>query len=114
MVIRQRDFLARHRHRIALIAILGALSFAIAAEHGGLGHGGPIDDGMGEAISMCLAIVDVGFGVALGALALGGRARRRYSVPRDLGTGSVTLPVAPATMPPRARAGPSLLQIFRR
>jgi hypothetical protein len=113
-VIRQRDFLARHRHRIALVAVLGALSFAIAAEHSGLGHGGAAHDGMGEAISLCLAIVGGGIALGLGAAALASFTRRRGSIPRELGSGSVALPMAPATMPPRSRAGPSLLQVFRR
>lgn len=112
-MIRQRDFLERNRHRIALLAVLGAISFAVVAEHSGLGHGGPMDDGMGEVVSMCLAIVDavaaVGLGVALVALA------RRFALAlRELGPRPATFLLAPAPLLPSVRAGPPLLQVFRR
>jgi hypothetical protein len=112
-VIRQRDFLTRNRHRIALLAVLGAISVAVVAEHSGLGHGAPMDDGMADVVSMCLAIAA---GTALLAASVASLAvTRRFAVaPRELGSRSVVLPFTPAPMPQPARAGPPLLQVFRR
>jgi hypothetical protein len=112
-VIRQRDFLARNRHRIVLLVVLGAISFAVVAEHSGLGHGASMDDGMGEVVSMCLAIV-AGTALLVGGIALFALARRFAVAPRELGSRSVVLPLAPAPVPQAARAGPPLLQVFRR
>jgi hypothetical protein len=113
-VIRQRDFLARNRHRIALLAVLGTISLAVVAEHSGLGHGELMDDGMGDVVSMCLAIVDAGVALLFGGVALFALPRRFAVAPRELGSRSVVLPVAPVALPPRVRAGPPLLQVFRR
>lgn len=112
-MIRQRDFLTRSRHRIALLAVLGAISFAVVAEHGGLGHGAPMDDGMGEVVSLCLAIV-AGTAFLAGGVALIVLARRFAVPPRELGSRSVVLPAPPAPVLEPARAGPPLLQVFRR
>lgn len=112
-MIRQRDFLTRNRHRIALLAVLGAISFAVVAEHGGLGHGAPMDDGMGGVVSMCLAIV-TGTALVAGGVALFALARRFAVAPSELGSRSVVLALPAAPAPQPARAGPALLQVFRR
>jgi hypothetical protein len=114
-VIRQREFLNRHKRRLALLATLGVLAVALVIEHSGLGHGEMADTDMGQAISMCLAIVEAG-AVLVGAIALF-KIRPRFSpAPRGLLAGPV-LSVAgtgPRMPSASARAGPSVLQVFRR
>jgi hypothetical protein len=111
-VIRQREFIARSRHRLVLLAVLGAISFALATEHSGLGHGSPIEEGMADAVSMCLATFVAGASVLLGASAL--LLPRRFPLAaREVGSESgVLVPSSPPLSRP-ARAGPSLLQVFR-
>jgi len=112
-MIRQRQFLIRHRHRIALLAVFGVLSFAVAAEHSGLGHTEDAGEHMGTAIvSMCLAVLTVASTVAPFVAA---RLRRALTWPvRVLGSPSLVVGLKPPERPPRERAGPQLLQVFRR
>lgn len=112
-MIRQRNFLKHNRHRIALLTVLGAISFAVVAEHSGIGHGAPMDDGMGEVVSMCLAIV-AGTAVLAGCGLLFASVRRFVIAPRELGSRSLVPAFPPAPLPPGVRAGPPLLQVFRR
>lgn len=113
-MIRQRELLVRSRRRLALLATLGILATAIFLEHSGLGHGEMADGEIGQAISVCLAIVEAG-AVFAGAAALLKIRPRFAAAPSGLpaapalsfaGTGS-KVPAAPA------RAGPSVLQVFR-
>ena len=112
-MIRQRDFLVRHRHRLALLAVLGVIALAVTVEHAGVGYAGmtDMDEGAGDAVAMCLAVV----ATSVAALAAAGAAGA---------VGSNSAPfafVATAHMAPRrtitavpARAGPQELQVFRR
>jgi hypothetical protein len=103
-----RSFLHRHRHRIALAAVLSALCVALAVEHSGLGQ-----EHMGEAISMCLAVVEGG-ALALAA-GLGLRKTRLPRPPRRTrAVGIHRVAYAPLSAAPLPRAGPSLLQVFLR
>lgn len=114
-MIFQREFLSRHRHQLALLATLGVLAFAVVLEHSGLGHGEMADTDMGQAISMCLAIVEVG-AVFVGAMTLF-KIRPRFSpAPLDLFAGPVVSAATTGARIPSAsaRAGPSVLQVFRR
>jgi hypothetical protein len=112
VVIRQREFLGRHKHQLALVADLGVLALALVLEHSGLGHGEMADTDMGEAISMCLAIVEAG-AVLIGASALL-RTRPRFApAAHRMFVGPVVAVRAAGVRIPSARAGPSLLQVFR-
>jgi hypothetical protein len=48
-----RVFLKRQRYKVAIAAVLSTLSVAVAPEHSGLAQ-----DHIGEALSMCLAVVE--------------------------------------------------------
>ena len=112
-MIRQREILIRHRHRIALLAVFGVLSIAVAAEHSGLAHAEDAGDHIGTAVvSMCLAVLTVASTV--GAL-VAARLRRALTRPvRGLGSPSLVVGLKPPARPPPERAGPQLLQVFRR
>jgi hypothetical protein len=112
-MIRQRQFLTRHRHRIALLAVFGVLSFAVAAEHSGLGHTEDAAEHIGTAVvSMCLAVLTVASTVAAFVAA---RLRRAVTRPvRVLGLPSLVMGLKPPTRPPRERAGPLLFRVLRR
>lgn len=112
-MIRQREFLGHNKRRLALLGTLAVLALALVLEHSGLGHGEMAEADMGEAISMCLAIVEVG-AVMLGSLALL-RTRPRFdALPRDFFAGALFALPATGAMAPPSRAGPSVLQVFRR
>ena len=113
-MIRQRQFLIRHRHRIALLAVFGALSFAVAAEHSGLGHTEDAGEHMGTVVvSMCLAVLTVAstFGASVAAWLRRALLARPVRV---LGSPSLVVGLEPPARPPRERAGPHLLQVCRR
>lgn len=112
-MIRQREFLSQHKQRLALLATLGVLALALVLEHSGLGHGEMAGADAGQAISMCLAIVEAG-AVLVGAAALLRIRPRLGGVPRDLLAGPVVVLAPTGAKVPSARAGPSLLQVFRR
>jgi hypothetical protein len=107
-VIRQRAFLTRNRHRIALVSLLGALAILLSLEHSGIGH-----DQVDDMASMCLAVIDVGALVVGGALLVLSRRRRRPPsrlVARRLAEAARVPPMLIGSMP---RASPSLLQVIR-
>jgi hypothetical protein len=112
-MIRQRQLLTCHRHSIALLAVFGVLSFAVAAEHSGLGHTEDAGEHMGTVVvSMCLAVLTVASTVAAFVAA---QLRRALTRPvRVLGSPSLVVGLKPPARPPRERAGPQLLQVFRR
>lgn len=113
VVIRQRDFLIANRRRLALLVTLGVLALAVAAEHAGLGHGDMTHPDMGQAISICLAVVEAG-AVLIGALALVAiRPRVTRTRAHLFAHPATTLPATSAALP-RARASPPVLQVFRR
>lgn len=113
-MIRQRDFLTRNRHRIALLAVLSGIVFAVGFEHAGIGYGGmadmDADHGAGGVVVVCLAVVGLG-GLALSAAGFSraGRVRAVLALPSIL---SPAFGRAPVSFP--ARAGPAELQVFRR
>ena len=112
-MIRQREFVIRNRRRLALLATLGVLALAVVLEHSGLGHGEIAEADMGQGISMCLAIVEAG-AVLIGALALVTIRQRFTPVRLDLFAGPSPAMRAANTPIPPSRAGPSVLQVFRR
>ena len=112
-MIRQRQFLISNRHRIAVLAVFGVLSFAVAAEHSGLGHTEDAGEHMGAAVvSMCLAVLTVASTVSAFVAA---RFRRVLTRPvRVLGSPSLVVGLKPPARLPRERAGPQVLQVVRR
>ena len=111
-MIRQREFIVRNRRSFALLAVFGALSFAVAAEHSGLSHSeDPAHDPGTIVISMCLAVLTVGAAVCAAAAAALGAPLARPA--RDLGSPSLVAAIEPPVEPPRTRAGPAFLQSFR-
>lgn len=111
-MIRQREFLARHRRRFALLAVFGVLAFAVVTEHSGLaGDEFAADDSGAAGVSMCLAVLTAGgAAIAAVAFALGAPAPRPV---RELGSTPLISAIQPNPAPPRVRAGPALLQSFR-
>lgn len=111
-MIRRREFLHRNRRRIALLAVLGALALAVVLEHSGVEHSQMGSGEIGPVVSMCLAIAVVGSGM-VGALAVA-RVRRVERPPLTIDAGPVLLLAAPTREAAPPRAGPSVLQVFRR
>lgn len=112
-MIRLRDLITGHRHRLVLLSLIAALAVAVASEHAGIGHEEMADEPIADATAMCLAVL-AGAALPLAGAALLEAGRRVALVPVAELTPvaeSWNVPVA-ATMP--ARAGPSLLQVFRR
>ena len=104
--LRVTSTLRRHRGIALLVATLCLGATVVLA------HGAAADQHMGDGMAMCLAIVVVAgaaAAVAAGALFPGPRAPLRSCE-------AWTLPAATcaATLAPPARAGPALLQVFRR
>jgi hypothetical protein len=63
-------------------------------------------------VSMCLAVLTVASAVSAFVAA---RLRRALTRPvRDLGSPPLVVGLRPPARPPRERAGPQLLQVFRR
>jgi hypothetical protein len=88
-----------------LVVMLG-LAGAVTVAHSAVGHGD-----MGEAMLMCLAVVETAVVAVSAALVLGARMRRpSWPVPGSLESEVCLVPV-PAGV--RVRAGPPLLQVFR-
>ena len=92
---------------------LGVLALAVALEHSGLGHGEMSDTDMGQAISMCLAIVQAG-AVLVRALALARTSPRFARALVDFFAPPLLALPATSTAIPPSRAGPPVLQVFRR
>jgi hypothetical protein len=111
-MIRQREFLGRNRHRIALVAVLAALSLAVVLEHSGVEHPQMGNDMGGPVVSMCLAIVGMG-AVVIGAVAAF-RGPRLQRGPLRLARGPVVAFAIRAREAPPPRAGPARLQVFLR
>jgi hypothetical protein len=94
------------RRRLVTLAVILGLAGAVVVAHSAMHH-----DYMGDAIVMCLAVVEtaivgVGVAVALGARVHASRWPMHEAPPRRLEP-------MPAPSGIRARAGPSALQIFR-
>jgi hypothetical protein len=103
-----RVFLKRQRYKVAIAAVLSTLSVAVAPEHSGLAQ-----DHIGEALSMCLAVVEGAAFLLAAGLAV--KVPRRSRSPRRIRWPTVGLGAfAPAPSAPLPRAGPSLLQVFLR
>ena len=104
----------RQRRRLLILAAVGALCTALAWAHGPSGDDHMGGDEMAQAISTCLAVIDVGLGLLVGALAIASVRRRRP--PRSI-SGKPwrgAAPPLPAITPIRPRAGPAVLQVFLR
>jgi hypothetical protein len=95
----------QRRHLVVLLTVL-ALAGAVVTAHSFLSH-----DHMSDAVVACLAVAETAV-VAIGiTLALGARARPQSRLLPTLPTPQLALVLSP--VPPRTRAGPPLLQVFR-
>ena len=109
--------IARNRRR--LLMLLGALALicSIMLAHGALGggHMGMSDGGMSmdSALTVCLAVAESA-AAGLAALALAGALRLARPALRAPGFITIVLPGHVMAIPAGARAGPELLQVFRR
>ena len=110
--------IARNRRR--LMMLLGALALicSIMLAHGALGggHMGMSDGGgmsMDSALTVCLAVAESA-AAGLAALALAGALRLARPALRAPGFMTIVLPGHVMAIPAGARAGPELLQVFRR
>jgi hypothetical protein len=97
-----RSLIRRSRRRLAVLAVFGLLTGAVAAH-----HLPGVDLHMDSAGVVCLAVLQIAVGVALVALP---RPVRRLRSVRLFARPSVAVP-EPITVP--ARAGPSELQVLR-
>lgn len=108
-MISLRIFLKKQRHRIAVVAAVGALALAVGWVHGGGTH-----SAIGETASLCLAILDASGAILLlagpGPVGLGDRRRTRRTLPIASTSCGVTLHLGHRD----ARAGPPRLQVFLR
>jgi hypothetical protein len=118
-VIRIRSALTAQRHALAAIGAIVVLGLAVAVAHGtpGDGHLGGLgaDDshaGHSAVISMCLAVIEVGTAGA-GLLVLTLLSRRYITRQPDRPSLRLRIFAAKDVPAPRARAGPSLLQVYR-
>lgn len=97
----------RQRRRLLAVAAVLALAGSVTVAHSAMGG-----DHMGDGMAMCVAVLAVA-GVAVIA-AVAGAPRSwlpvRWTAPR---TGAPALPLLALVPQPRARAGPSSLQVFR-
>jgi hypothetical protein len=97
----------RHRRHAALLVAVVSLAAAVIAAHSAMAG-----DHLGGAAAICLAVVEVtGAAVILAAPSapsLPARARRQMGVRKPAGLVPVRVAGAPA------RAGPAVLQVFRR
>lgn len=98
--------LRRQRRRLAVLVVTLGLAGAVVVAHSAMGHGD-----MGDAMVMCLAVVETAVAAAGAALVLSARMRSPlWLVPVPLEPDPWLVP-APAGV--RARAGPPQLQVFR-
>ncbi len=107
VVIRLRALIKRRPHRGMFVALLAALCMLLAWEHGGFA-----EDHMGEAVSICLAVVESAAILVAGGATL--RRARRPRPPRRLAPRAPLLSAPLPSTPARARAGPASLQVFLR
>lgn len=99
--------LRRQRRRLLVLATVLALAGVVVVAHTVANH-----DHMGDAIAMCLAVVETAAVAAIAAIGLGlFAARPAWRRPLRAG---VEVLVAAAASPAAARAGPAVLQVFRR
>ncbi len=91
---------------MAMLVVTLGLAGAVVVAHSAVGHGH-----MGEAMLMCLAVVETAVVAVGAALVLSARMRRPlWLVPAPL---EPELWLVPSPAGVRARAGPPLLQVFR-
>lgn len=98
-------FMRRQRRRLVLLATVLAVSGAVVAAHGAMTAGD-----MGDGLTMCVAIAE---GAALAVAAA--MALRHIPARRLVLVAELALPAQAGRGPtgPRARAGPSVTQVFR-
>ena len=113
-MIELREWLAAHRSSLRLILLLATVLAALVWAHSGAEAHVMTDDPMDSAMTICLAVVNIGTALIAG-IALLTRPRRR----RAPGTGfaltrghAVAASTALGRPPPRA--GPARLQVFLR
>ena len=121
-MIRIRSILTTRRHALAAVAAIIALGLAVAFAHGTpandhMGATGGMDDAravQSAIAAMCLAVVELGTAGAAGLLALWLLVRRPFTglAGRWFDLFRVIGPMQ-CRPPPAARAGPSLLQVYR-
>jgi hypothetical protein len=107
MLGRLRGLLRQRRRRAAILCAVGLLGATVAAAHTSVA-----DDHMGQAATMCLAVMAAG-GAAVATLPALGRLRPRPST--LVGATCVAMSDLPTPAGVyRARGDPAVLQVFRR
>lgn len=97
----------RQRRRLALVTAVVALAGVVVLAHSAMGA-----DHMDDGAVMCVAVLQIAAFAAVAAVALGRGPLLRVSWPRlRFAVPALALVVTPPQ--PRARAGPSSLQVFR-
>jgi hypothetical protein len=117
-VIRIRSVLTARRHPLAVASVIAALGLATVVAHAtpASDHMGGADDShsvQSAVVTMCLAVVDLG---TAGAGLLAFRVLRRRRFIAGTCNWSDLSPLATPRQsrpPPKARAGPSVLQVYR-
>lgn len=117
-----RTSLAARRHALATVAAVLALGLTVAVTHGvpasehmgGMGGGGmePAMPADAVAMSVCLAVLGAAL-TSAGVLSLTLLARRLRRYWRPAFVAPLRFCPSPDPPPPRDRAGPSLLQVYR-
>lgn len=113
-MIKLRGMALRHGRRSAVLILLGFLVATLLLAHSAMGMGHDSDEGdngMQTAISVCLAVVQVGGAMLLVAAVPGFSVhrRRRFDRRRTVSPRLLALPAIAGS----ARAGPAALQVFR-
>jgi hypothetical protein len=102
-----RRLLTRRRRRAAIMCAVLVLGATVAAAHTSVA-----DEHMGQAVTMCLAVIAAG---GAGVAVLPGLGRLLPRPPRPVSTSRLALPDLPSPAGVhRARGDPSVLQVFRR
>ena len=106
MLCALNGLLRRERRRLAVIAVVLGLAGAVLVAHTAMDH-----DHIGDAVVMCLAVVETAV-MAVGAAVAAGLMRVRFAVPVSglFAPSSAAVPLRDGV---RARAGPVRLQVFR-
>jgi putative copper export protein len=111
-VIALRERLQRQRRKSLVLGAVVLLAATIVLSHGAPAEHEMPGDQMQAAISICLAVL--GGGVFLLAGAALARHQRRRAVSANPVPSAGFIRPSPRPTPIRARAGPDLLQVFRR
>lgn len=111
-MIQLRAAIRKPSRRTVVLALLGFLAATILLAHSaaGMGHNSEGDQGMEDAMAVCLAIVGAAGAMALLLGGSFGVVGRRFVSNARFASPAMPAPPQPA---PIARAGPAALQVFR-